>query len=75
MKTKDIQTYLVSSFIISQAILCFAITKDDFFPYGIEDQKLPSDRDDVSAPEFQLSVPIVFYETSYKTIFVSFRLL
>ena len=51
--------------------LCDAIPKEDLFPYGVQDDRLSSGTDDVSSPEVQLSVPIVFFETIYKSIFVS----
>lgn len=50
---------------------CNAITKDQLYPFGIQDDHLRQDSDDVSSPEVQLSIPIVFYENIYKSIFVS----
>ncbi|XP_067119899.1 nidogen [Centruroides vittatus] len=49
-----------------------SLSKNDLYPYGLEvDNYLPSEIDDISSLEVQLSVPIVFYDINYKTIFVN----
>ena len=63
--------FFASILIVFVIALCDAIQKDQLFPYGLTDERLASDVDDGSSPEIQLSVPIVFYETIYKSIFVS----
>jgi len=44
------------------------------FPYGAEfnDQNLVNETDDFSSVEVELTTPVVFYEQSYSSIYVSF---
>ena len=47
------------------------LKQEELFPFGIQDERLPSDTEDVSSDEFQLSVPIVFYESKMKSVFIN----
>ncbi|XP_054712476.1 nidogen-like [Uloborus diversus] len=46
-----------------------ALTKSELFPYGRE-ETLPG-QDDVSSPEVALAIPIIFYGTEYRSIYVN----
>lgn len=50
---------------------CNGLRRDELLPFGEQDNRLTADSDDVSSPEIQLTVPIIFYDTQYKSIFVS----
>ena len=49
-----------------------ALTKTDFYPYGVQqgDERLPVG-DDISSSEVQLVVPISFYESLHTSLYVS----
>ncbi|XP_022236420.1 nidogen-2-like, partial [Limulus polyphemus] len=47
-----------------------SISRDELYPYGDQDDFLPQS-DDVSSLEVQITVPIVFYEIVYRSIFVN----
>ncbi|XP_076314540.1 uncharacterized protein LOC143226890 [Tachypleus tridentatus] len=47
-----------------------SISRDELYPYGNQDDLLPQ-ADDVSSLEVQITVPIVFYEIVYRSIFVN----
>ena len=59
----------------SQFYLVIGSSKSELlFPYGAEfnDQNLVNETDDFSSVEVELTTPVVFYEQSYFSIYVSF---
>ena len=46
---------------------------DKLFPYGLDerDSTLPRDNDDISSPEFRVTVPIVLYGQQFSSGYVS----
>lgn len=66
---KLLSTFIVCVFAVHSVL---PLPHEKLYPYGdqVQDNRLPSG-DEVSSPEIQLSVPIVFYENVYSSIFVS----
>ena len=52
--------------------ICYAVPLSDFLPYGIDagDTGFPPNDDDSTS--FNLNHGFVFYNTEYKTVYVSF---
>jgi hypothetical protein len=51
---------------------CAAIPRELLYPHGAgTDLVLPRDLDEASSPEIALRVPIVFYDETYNSIYVS----
>ena len=53
------------------SLLISSLPVQQLYPFGQRDDQLLPVGDEVSSPEIHLSIPIVFYENEYNSIFVS----
>ena len=49
---------------------CHSLTLEELYPFGSQDETLKKEQD-ISSSEIALSVPIVHYQDTYGSIFVS----
>ena len=59
-------------FIIGITDICYSVPLSDFLPYGIDAGDTGFPPNDDGSTSFNLTHGFVFYNTKYKTVYVSF---